>query len=196
MIVMAAGALLHLSNWDNFYVIVGSSAGALIGLQFVVITLIAGTGKVDSKQVSAFGTPTVIHFSAALLISAILSAPWETLAGLRAILGIFGVIGIAYSVRAILHAVQQKTYEPELEDWLWFFALPLLGYVILFVAAALLVSQTLRALFMIAGVSLTLLFVGIHNSWDTVTFVVTTDLAAHLGDRDGAKRNAPPTQDS
>jgi hypothetical protein len=30
-----------LSEWENFYVIVGSSAGALIGLQFVVITLIA-----------------------------------------------------------------------------------------------------------------------------------------------------------
>ena len=30
-----------LSAWENFYVIVGSSAGALIGLQFVVITLIA-----------------------------------------------------------------------------------------------------------------------------------------------------------
>jgi hypothetical protein len=28
------------AGWENFYVIVGSSAGALIGLQFVVITLI------------------------------------------------------------------------------------------------------------------------------------------------------------
>ena len=32
-----------LAGWENFYVIVGSSAGALIGLQFVVITLIADT---------------------------------------------------------------------------------------------------------------------------------------------------------
>jgi hypothetical protein len=30
-----------LAGWESFYVIVGSSAGALIGLQFVVITLIA-----------------------------------------------------------------------------------------------------------------------------------------------------------
>jgi hypothetical protein len=30
-----------LSGWGNFYVIVGSAAGALIGLQFVVMTLIA-----------------------------------------------------------------------------------------------------------------------------------------------------------
>lgn len=31
-----------LAGWENFYVVVGSSAGALIGLQFVVITLLAG----------------------------------------------------------------------------------------------------------------------------------------------------------
>ena len=31
-----------LAGWENFYVIVGSSAGALIGLQFVVVALIAG----------------------------------------------------------------------------------------------------------------------------------------------------------
>jgi hypothetical protein len=30
-----------LTGWENFYVIVGSAAGALIGLQFVVVTLIA-----------------------------------------------------------------------------------------------------------------------------------------------------------
>ena len=30
-----------LDQWDNFYMIVGTSAGALIGLQFVVMTLIA-----------------------------------------------------------------------------------------------------------------------------------------------------------
>jgi hypothetical protein len=30
----------ELAAWDSFYVIVGSAAGALIGLQFVVMTLI------------------------------------------------------------------------------------------------------------------------------------------------------------
>jgi hypothetical protein len=30
-----------LAGWENFYVIVGSSAGALIGLQFVVMALVA-----------------------------------------------------------------------------------------------------------------------------------------------------------
>ena len=52
------------AGWENFYVIVGSSAGALIGLQFVVITLIADrtNSKVDPQAGSAFATPSVIHF--------------------------------------------------------------------------------------------------------------------------------------
>jgi hypothetical protein len=33
--------MTELSGWEHFYSVVGSSAGALIGLQFVVLTLIA-----------------------------------------------------------------------------------------------------------------------------------------------------------
>jgi hypothetical protein len=55
------------AEWENFYVIVGSCAGALIGLQFVVMTLIADKQVARSQAISsAFGTPNVIHFSAAL----------------------------------------------------------------------------------------------------------------------------------
>jgi hypothetical protein len=66
-----------LAGWENFYVIVGSSAGALIGLQFVVITLIANRPVVtDQVQAGdAFATPTVVHFGAVLLLSATASAP-------------------------------------------------------------------------------------------------------------------------
>ncbi len=55
--------MTELSGWENFYVIVGSSAGALIGLQFVVITLIADFPVVrDAERAgSAFATPTIVH---------------------------------------------------------------------------------------------------------------------------------------
>ena len=169
---MAVPGIAHLSGWDNFYVIVGSSAGALIGLQFVVMTLIAGDRRATNKSISAFGTPTVIHFSATLLIAAMLSAPWESIAGLRAALGIFGAIGVAYAVRVTLHAMQQNIYEPVLEDWIFYSVLPFACYALLFVAAFLLVGNISVALFLIATVALGLMFIGIHNSWDTVTFLV------------------------
>ena len=66
----------ELTEWDSFYVIVGSAAGALIGLQFVVMTLIAERPKPAAEAGAAFGTPTIVHFSIALLLSAVLRAPW------------------------------------------------------------------------------------------------------------------------
>jgi len=62
-----------LSGWENFYVIVGSSAGALIGLQFVVITLLADRpmGPGQEQAGAAFGTPTIVHFCAVLFLATI-----------------------------------------------------------------------------------------------------------------------------
>ncbi len=65
-----------LTGWENFYVIVGSSAGALIGLQFVVITLIADMpiGHGAAQAGDAFATPTIVHFGAVLLLAGVLRA--------------------------------------------------------------------------------------------------------------------------
>ena len=59
----------ELARWANYYVIVGSAAGALIGLQFVVLTLIAVRPATASAEAgAAFGSPTVVHFCAALFV--------------------------------------------------------------------------------------------------------------------------------
>ena len=69
-----------LSTWQSFYVIIGSSAAALIGIQFVVITLIANMRRpATADSISAFGTPTVVHLASALFVSAIMSVPWPSL---------------------------------------------------------------------------------------------------------------------
>ena len=85
-----------LAGWENFYVIVGSSAGALIG----VITLIADTpiARADAQAGGAFSTPSVVHFGAVLLLSAIVSAPWSGLTPVAVLWGLLGLFGIAYSV--------------------------------------------------------------------------------------------------
>jgi hypothetical protein len=59
-----------LAGWENFYVIVGSAAGALIGLQFVVVTLIADSPALRvAEGVAAFATPTIVHFGVVLLLA-------------------------------------------------------------------------------------------------------------------------------
>src|SRR6266850_6106460 len=94
-----------LSSWESFYVIVGSSGGALIGLQFVVITLIAGSRhRTNAGALSAFGTPTVVHLAGALLVSAIMSAPWSRLVPLSVVLGVCGLGGLVYGAIVVHRA--------------------------------------------------------------------------------------------
>jgi hypothetical protein len=161
-----------LSGWENFYVIVGSSGGALIGLQFVVMTLIADKRDLtNAATLAAFGTPTVVHLTGALLVSAIMSAPWPSLVPLSAALGICGFSGLVYSAIVIRRARRQTGYEPVWEDWVWYAALPCGSYAAL-TAGAFMLAGSRRALFVVAGSALALLLIGIHNAWDTVTHII------------------------
>ena len=165
------------SPWESFYVIVGSSAAALTGLQFVVIALVADVrGRSSPETIDAFATPTVVHFCAALLISALLSAPWHTIGSVAVILSVAGIAGLVYCGVVIRRAQRQTGYQPVFEDWLWHSALPFAGYAVLLIAAISLKLHLTGALFAIAGVALVLLFIGIHNAWDTVTFIVATQV--------------------
>ena len=163
-----------LSGWDNFYVIVGSSAGALIGLQFVVITLIAEIPieKDMERAGSAFATPTIIHFGSVLLISAGISAPWHGIAGAVILCGVLGVAGMVYVLIVARRARVQTAYAPQLEDWLFHVLLPLAAYATLAGSAYATRSNVRGALFGVAGAALVLLFIGIHNAWDAVTYHV------------------------
>jgi hypothetical protein len=168
----AAAAHTVLSLWENFYVIVGSSGAALTGLQFVVMALLAETGVGGtSREVDAFGTPTIVHFCTVLLLSAILSTPWHSLSGVALSVGALGLAGIIYSAIIIRRAHRTTAYKPVLEDWLWHACFPLVSHVTLVGAAIALNNGSTGALFPIGAVSLFLLFIGIHNAWDTVVFI-------------------------
>jgi hypothetical protein len=161
-----------LGGWENFYVIIGSSAAALTGLQFVVIALIHDAGgRGGSHEVAAYGTPTVIHFGATLLLSAILSAPWMSLRGPAIAVAAVGMAGVIYTFITWRRAGRTKAYTPVLEDWIWHVWIPLIAYLALVVAAFGIDRGQRSSLFMVAAASLMLLFDGIHNAWDTVTYV-------------------------
>ncbi len=170
---MQEAVLSPLATWQNFYVIIGSAAAALTGLMFVVITLIAGVRvRRSSGSIAAFGTPTIVHFCSALLVAAILSAPWQVLWNPGLLLGLSGLWGVTYIVIVVRRARRQTDYKPVLEDWLWHTVFPLVSYTVLIVAAIILPGNPAPALFGIGAVTVLLLFIGIHNSWDTVTYLV------------------------
>ena len=175
-----------LHAWEAFCLIVGCASAALTGLQFVVIALVAEARSARSlKEIDAFGTPTIVHFSAGLLISAILTAPWRRLSAVAVSLAICGLAGVAYSGIVLYRARRQTGYKPVFEDWLFHTALPFVAYGLLAIAAFDLLRNTEAALFAIAAATLLLLFIGIHNAWDTVTWIaVEHSRAEDSGRRD------------
>jgi hypothetical protein len=163
-----------LNGWENFYVIVGSSAGALIGLQFVVMTLIAGRSvtRGEAQAGDAFSTPSVVHFGVVLLLSAIISAPWDGIGTVAVLWGGVGLGGMVYSVVVARRMRAQTAYKPVFEDWLFYVLLPLAAYAILAGSAFAARSSARTALFLVGAAALLLLFTGIHNAWDTVMHLV------------------------
>jgi hypothetical protein len=163
--------LALLARWSNFYVITGSAAAAITGLQFVVIVLGAQVEIGNEETTRVFGTPTIVHLSAVLLLSAILCAPWPSLSSAALAVTPWGVVGILYMLLVLRDARRQTLYAPVLEDWLWHVVLPLVAYGALVAGAFTLGSHPAASLFVVAGAALLLLFVGIHNAWDSVTFI-------------------------
>lgn len=177
-------ATLPFAHWEGYYVIVGTSAAALTGLQFVIMALVAESNtKSGDNEIAAFGTPTVVHFAAVLLISAIVAAPWTTLR--LPSYGLMGgaVAGLVYATIVTLRARRTTQYRPVMEDWIWHVVIPYIAYTLLLISA-IAIPRREEALFGVAASALLLLFVGIHNAWDTVTYVALGKLDRRLDESD------------
>jgi hypothetical protein len=161
-----------LAGWDNFYVIIGSSAGGLTGLTFVVIALVRDAERVASAGLKLFVTPTIVHFAGVLALSAFVSVPHQGLLSLSAGLGAGGLAGLAYSAFIAAGIPRlSNDYVPVLEDWLCNVILPGLSYAGLLAAAVLIWRWPAPSLFGVAAAALLLLFVGIHNAWDIAVWM-------------------------
>ncbi len=172
---MSQGSELQLMiSWQSFYMIMGTAAATLTGLMFVVTTLIAGIDShvsILNAAVSAFNTPTVVHFCAVLLLAGILSAPWETFSSVSLLVGLLGLGMVLYLIVVFRRLRRVPHYQSTLEDWLWYLIFPLLAHISLIVAAFMLPGNPAPALYVIGSAMILLLLVGIRNAWDMVTFL-------------------------
>jgi hypothetical protein len=163
-----------LAAWESFYVIVGSSAAALTGLQFVVVALSDEAKTRSAAAVEAFATPTIVHFCVVLLLAALAATPGQTATSLSWCFSIVGLGGVVYAASVAIRLKRVKQYSPVLEDWLWHVCFPLSGYGCLLVVGLLFRTHPAGALYWIAATALLLLYVGIHNAWDAAVYIMLT----------------------
>jgi hypothetical protein len=165
-----------LQPWENFYVIVGSSAAGLTGLMFVVITLIPQRRAQDALAkgaLDAFGSSTLVHFGTALLVSALLSAPWSTAGQAGIAVAIAGAAGLGYGVVVLRRMRRQTHYQTAREDWLWYLLAPLAAYGTLLWGGILTGRSAGPGLFALGAATLGLVLLGIRNAWDSIVYIAT-----------------------
>jgi len=117
-------------------------------------------------------TPTIVHFGAVLLISAVLSAQWQEVTFVAAILDLIGLFGVVYIITVARQMRVQTAYKPEFADWLYYAVLPFAAYAMLALSAFMALSHTSVDLFGVGTAALLLLFIGIHNAWDSIVYLV------------------------
>src|SRR5256886_14483450 len=111
-------------------------------------------------------------FGLVLLLSAIVSAPWDEITVVAVLWGILGLGGVAYVVIVARRMRKQSAYRPVFEDWLFHVVLPFAAYAVLAVSAFAAPYSARPALFLVGAAALVLLSIGIHNAWDAVTYQV------------------------
>src|ERR1700730_3361639 len=156
-----------LAGWDNFFVIAGSSAAALTGLTFIVITLAGESGRVNPNGLKVFITPTIVHFTVVLAFSAFLSMPHHTPLSLCLSLVVAGILGLIY-IGTIATSIGRiaSTYVPVHEDWIWNVIPPGGSYGTWLVAGVSIWRSPHASLYAVGAVFVLLMLIGIHNAWD------------------------------
>ena len=162
------------SGWDTFYVIIGSSAAALTGLMFVVVSLTTEMrveAGATAAGVAAYSSPTIVHFCLVILLASVLTSPKHTALSLGISVGAVALIGLGYMAVVVRRIKTVTQYSPVGEDWLWHAVFPLIAYVVIGVCAAILSAGSAWPLYFVAASALLLLYTGIHNAWDTATWM-------------------------
>jgi hypothetical protein len=156
-------------QWANFYVITSAAAATLLGLLFVIITLVAERGRKDTASIRIYLTPTVIYFSSVLLISALLTVPNQTRLTAVICICLEGIAGLGYSGSL---AIRRASYE-QYSDLFPYVVFPFAAYALMLAGGLLLLQRAQIGLDLVAAGTLALLAIAIRNSWAIAVTIVS-----------------------
>ncbi|MGH6977428.1 MAG: hypothetical protein ACREED_10420 [Stellaceae bacterium] len=163
-------------GWHDFYAILAMVAGTLIGAMFIVAS-IGGRNMTRARAaaVGSFVTPTVIHLSVVLIACVLLVVPTVSLQTLGVIGVVGGLAGLGAAMRICWRVLHAKV---EHIDRVWYGGVPLLGYVGIVVAAAMILTHARFSLETLAAALGLLIVASIRNAWDLIIFLVGQEGAA------------------
>jgi hypothetical protein len=160
-------------GWENYYLMVGSSAGALIGLMFVVVTLTAGRDRAEVEHGKhLYTSPIVWHLAVILALSGAAAVPGISPKIFGYLTLGLAVLGFGWGIRSAV-GIARRPGAPDAAgfDIFWYGLAPTIVYIGLGTAGfALLLGKAWATTGVAAGL-MALLLVSIHAEWDLVTFL-------------------------
>lgn len=159
-------------NWDSFFLLIGGAAGGLIGLLFIVVTLMqGGDSGLRLKSASVYMTPTVAHLAMVLTLSALATAPRLSPTTAGVVFGACALTCLVFTGRASLMLITSAVKATHWSD-LWGYGLaPLATSLGLAVSAASVWFAPEWAARGIAASVIAMLLIAIRNAWDLVTWI-------------------------
>ena len=159
-------------KWGTFYLMVGSSAAALVGLLFVVVTINAESNAANREIGSrTFLTPTIFHFAMVFLVSTLAVMPDIDASIMALAVIVIGLIGLVVVGLAVGRIVFGRFPAPHWTDYIFYGLLPIIAYLGLLSSG---VGLWLGAPFAVHGlavVALGLLLLGLRDAWDLATWL-------------------------
>jgi len=161
------------SHWGEFYLLAGSAAAVLIGLIFVVVTLMSDRPRSSVLMGSRlYMGPVVLNVSFTLVLSAAALVKGMTPGAFAIICGAVAVWGL---VRGVLTIAGIRGLSGEdAAHWtdVWFYGvIPSVLYAVLAAVAGAFWSEARWAEYGVAAVIMAILLVTIRNEWDLVTWL-------------------------
>src|SRR5437660_3931460 len=118
-------------DWHDFYLLVGTAAATLVGLMFVAASIGATVFSEEHKAaMRAFISPTVVHFSAALVLCVLAMIPSHTWLTFSALLAALSVAGLVYSGKIWFEMFVRRRFNVDLVDRMFYALIPVLGYLL------------------------------------------------------------------
>jgi hypothetical protein len=162
-----------LPEWNGFYGMAGTSAAALIGLVFIVITLGAQMSKAGIEgTIHAFVTPCLMHFAGVLLQSLLMLAPWPSTWYLGVLFAIIGLAGLLYTALTSWRMINVGVVSPSWLDWLAYAGTPAIAGASTASGGFGLLAGWSPSPLAIALGTLLLLFAAIYQAWDLTLWIV------------------------
>lgn len=162
-------------GWDNYFLLVGTASGGLIGLFFVVVTLTSGIDRARALRASGiYMTPNVVHFAVILVASAMVLAARISARVDALVLAGAALAGLGNAVRTcrgIAAFAREPGAPPHWSDMPLYGYAPGVIYVLLLGVAAAIGLGAGFAPYALAALLMILMLLAIRNAWDLITWI-------------------------